>query len=196
MYLFWGMTKCKVFEGTYHLRVRVIRSIFEISYSVEPTALQVGLTLTASGRESCQGLGKDIPQVSSNVFGRKLNSRRPSFLQQGEFKCTGYALNNHRRACHKKGKAWQQHIGQRQPVSNRMFWLTENVLRNIAALKWRVKKFDFTPWSLCDLDLPVISDEAVPGHHVIGSESEYSGPMFFGVPALLKICFSETCQVD
>ena len=42
-------------------------------------------------------------------------------------------------------------------------FLTENILRNVAALKWRIlAKFEFPPWSLAHLTLPGCSDEEVP----------------------------------
>ena len=46
---------------------------------------------------------------------------------------------------------------------NKWILLCENILRNIAAVKWRVlTRFSFPPWSLCDLEDPHCSDETVP----------------------------------
>lgn len=40
--------------------------------------------------------------------------------------------------------------------------LSENILRNIAALKWRLlAKFSSPPWSLCDVEDPDCSDDVV-----------------------------------
>lgn len=49
-----------------------------------------------------------------------------------------------------------------QPVRSKWVLLLENILRNIAAVKWRVlTRFSYPPWSLCDLEDPACTDETV-----------------------------------
>ena len=50
-----------------------------------------------------------------------------------------------------------------QLARSKWMLLCENILRNIAAVKWRLlTKFSFPPWSLCDLEDPECSAETVP----------------------------------
>lgn len=52
-----------------------------------------------------------------------------------------------------------------EPVQLKWEFLTENILRNVAALRWRILvKFEFPPWSLAHVALPGCSDEEVPWH--------------------------------
>lgn len=50
-----------------------------------------------------------------------------------------------------------------EPAHAKFSSLTENILRNVAGLKWRVlTKFDFPPWSLAPLSAPDCKAEAAP----------------------------------
>lgn len=52
-----------------------------------------------------------------------------------------------------------------EPVHAKFASLTENILRNVAAVKWRVlSKFDFPPWSLSQLSAPHCGADAVLWH--------------------------------
>eukprot|EP00438_Fugacium_kawagutii_P035758 Skav202571 [mRNA] locus=scaffold104:1450:20248:- [translate_table: standard] len=49
-----------------------------------------------------------------------------------------------------------------EPAQLKWEFLTENILRNVAALQWRILvKFEYPPWSLAHLNLPGCSDEEV-----------------------------------
>ena len=50
-----------------------------------------------------------------------------------------------------------------EPAATKFELLTENVLRNVAGVKWRIlDKFEFPPWSLAHVALPGCPDETVP----------------------------------
>ena len=49
-----------------------------------------------------------------------------------------------------------------EPVHAKFAFITEDILRNVAGVKWRVLgKFDFPPWSFAPLSAPGIGAEAV-----------------------------------
>eukprot|EP00435_Cladocopium_sp_Y103_P067923 s157_g30.t1 len=87
-----------------------------------------------------------------------------------------------------------------EPIQNKWISLLENILRNIAALKWRLlSRFACPPWSLCSLEAPDCADQVNQAQASFLAESSCCLDPFWSAPVQEKVKaaqldFKETAQ--